>query len=104
MNRVVIALLIANGLSQVTAAEWCEGGNLHKATMAVWSKAEYANRLATASDFTAKVLKPKSMAELRKKAGDLEACLSSAAAKRKDEKASDVAALCAVILWSDELK
>jgi hypothetical protein len=64
-------------------ANWFEGGTLHKATMEQWSRATYANRLATSADFVKRLLKmnrlePQHLASLRKVAVELEEGISAA--------------------------
>ena len=52
---------------------WFEGGTLHRATLREWNAATSANRLATAADFAATILKARKLStdQLRPKAVEL---------------------------------
>jgi hypothetical protein len=82
--------------------QWYSGGTLHKLTIGEWKRGTPDNRLATASDFAATILKGKfsSMAELKSHAIDLEICITRSV---KDveidyEKINTVAAACAILM------
>jgi hypothetical protein len=51
MSLLLVVLL--SGL--VSAAEWYEGGTLHRAKVAEWKDATARNKLATCADFIAKM-------------------------------------------------
>ena len=51
MKKIFLSLLIVFGFAGFASAEWYDGGNLHQATMAEWSKATEANKLATCGDW-----------------------------------------------------
>ena len=68
---------------QSKATEWYSGGTLHRSTMREWRQATYSDRLATAADFSATLLKKqgrsvRSMNELRPIAVALETAISEA--------------------------
>ncbi len=103
--------------SFANAAEWYEGGNLHKATVRMWRKASYDNRLATSGDWFNKITK-KSNPDLQKKldgiekslgteiwlltlkqfSEKLEKCVSDTAADEKvckpSDKVAEIASIC----------
>lgn len=92
--------------SQVTSEnhEWYEGGTLHNASDSDWLGASDANRLATASDFVAK-LKDKfglanatSMDQFRGPAEQMNACLTEAAKARSGRSVSELASVCVLML------
>ena len=58
-----VALLVLASLTtapfqatSLAAGAWYSGGTLHKAKMKQWSRAPYADRLATSADFVTKML------------------------------------------------
>ena len=93
---IYFAVLVFN----VHAAEWYEGGTLHKATAAEWQAATASNKLATAADFLAAIKAARSMSELKTKGNALQKCITEST---KDSishnlKVSEVAAACVVLL------
>lgn len=49
--KLLLALTLALGLAGTAlAAEWYEGGTLHRATLAQWNQASSENKIATTSD------------------------------------------------------
>lgn len=61
--------------------EWYSGGTLHAAKMSTWSGSSYRNRLATSSDFVAKLmqmdgLRLPSVDQLKPAAEGMERCIS----------------------------
>jgi hypothetical protein len=96
---LLLSFLVSAGAEQ--KKEWYEGGTLHRKSALEWSKASHADRLATASDFTAKVTKPKSMSELKDKAVAMERCISTVAApstKNPKQPVAEIASACSIIL------
>jgi len=88
------------------AAEWYDGGNLHRANLASWSNAADQNRLATSADFAATVLEGRfsSMSELKAHALNLKICIDEVAegSQLGSQSISEVAAACAVLLgWQN---
>lgn len=81
---------------------WFEGGTLHRATLREWNAATPANRLATAADFAATILKSRrlSMDQLRPKAVELVEAIRPSAEDPKlgSMKVSEVAATSAMLL------
>jgi len=82
---------------------WYEGGTLHDATLAEWSNATDANRLATAADWTVIAFDGVPVLEIRIYANDLLICIDEifdGYLERSSEGApiSDLAALCAIKL------
>lgn len=51
LKSLVMTMAIALLVSAPSYAQWYNGGNLHRATVAEWRKASYENRLATAADW-----------------------------------------------------
>ena len=87
--------------------EWYSGGTLHKATGSSWQQASYANQLATAADFSAKLLEGEvrfsSMDQLKPYATELTKCITGATAGQggEDQEVSGIATLCAVLMgWN----
>ncbi|PHM65711.1 hypothetical protein Xsto_01863 [Xenorhabdus stockiae] len=48
---ITLALFLLTGVAH--AAEWYEGGNLHKSNAIAWQKANEKNKVATCADFIA---------------------------------------------------
>lgn len=92
--------------TRTSASEaWYSGGTLHKAKMREWSRSSYRNRLATSSDFTAKLLdidgkRIPPIDQLKPLAMLLEHNISTAnsGGVADDQKVSDVAAACWILL------
>jgi len=88
-----------------TRNEWYSGGTLHKATVAEWNPASYANRLATCGDFMATMMQKdgkriSSMEALRSEAAALERCITEAG--RGDhadtQSVATISALCYMLM------
>ena len=98
----VAVLMLAAACRRPVAHEpqWYEGGNLHQATLREWCAATDANRLATAADFAATILKGQnlSVGQLRPKAAALIEAIRPSAEKRElgSLQVSEVAASAAV--------
>lgn len=76
----LLGLLLS--VSVVSAANWYEGGTLHKATIVQWKRATQANKVATCADFIAYAHKNgdlkmsfSSMAAMKPYAVDLAKCI-----------------------------
>lgn len=85
--------------------EWYIGGTLNGATGSAWQQSSYDNRLATAADFSAKVLEGKvsSMDQLRPYATELASCITSATAgpESRNTRVTEIAAACIIMLkWN----
>ena len=86
---------------------WYGGGTLHKATVGQWKLGTPDNRLATASDFAAAILKGqfKSMDNLKDRATELEMCITGAVedVAMDGNPVGDIAAACAVLMdWKSK--
>ncbi|MHC1778464.1 MAG: zinc ribbon domain-containing protein [Lentimicrobium sp.] len=87
-----------------TEQKWYEGGTLHKATIAEWRTATTTNKLATCSDFVAKIRQDKGIAfdesEIKKESYDLMNCIDAAIIDVDVDnwKVSEMAATCLVLL------
>jgi hypothetical protein len=82
--------------------EWYEGGTLHKATARQWFDATPANRLATSADFVSGILKPRSMAEMKAQAEEMQTCISEAAPTSPSQSVAQLGAACAIVLgWKE---
>lgn len=84
MKKLLISVCMLFGLSAF-AQEWYEGGTLHSKTMKEWNVASYADRLATAADFTVTSLEKKGLNvsvmdwdDLKEKARAVKVCLDNA--------------------------
>jgi hypothetical protein len=87
--------------------EWYSGGNLHKLTVGEWKRGTPDNRLATASDFAATILKGQfsSMVELKYHASELETCITRSVSEVEinHEKINSIAAACAILMgWKSK--
>ena len=122
MKRLIIGLILVMLLVPVSCAqpapapapapapeaEWYEGGTLHKATVAEWHKATYANRLATSADFV--VVANRAEAErdfstVKPKAIELARCISESTkdiAEIQQHKVTEYAAVCITLLGYGE--
>lgn len=80
---------------------------MHKATVGQWKLGTPDNRLATASDFAAAILKGqfKSMDNLKDRATELEMCITGAVedVAMDGNPVGDIAAACAVLMdWKSK--
>ena len=106
----IILLLISNAailqnpteqFQEKRPGKWFEGGTLHEATIAEWKKATEENKLATCSDFIAKIKKVTSLEDLKKRSVELKVCITTATKglpSTDNAKVRDIAVLCAVEL------
>ena len=85
---------------------WYVGGTLHKATIAEWRTATAANKLATCSDFVAKIRLDKGIAyneqEIKVQAYELVSCIDAAIVDVEVDnwKVSEMAVTCLVLLYN----
>lgn len=70
LKQLIITIYMILFYSTLSYAEWYNGGNLHRATVAQWRMAPYANRLATSADWFAGITKAHNM-ELQRKMAEL---------------------------------
>ena len=100
---VVLGLLLA----PPSFAAWYSGGTLHRATVAEWRRATYANKLATSADWAitrpgvrAKVMRSGSIENIRPYAVQMLTCVDAAAgpAGYGALGVSELAAACAISL------
>jgi hypothetical protein len=89
------------------SGNWYGNGTLHRASVAEWNKATYANRLATAADWSisrpqikAKVKNSGSMDTLKPFAVELVSCINEAAAGKDygNMSATEIAAGCMILM------
>jgi hypothetical protein len=108
--------------SSCYSAKWYEGGNLHKATVQVWSQSAYSNKLATAGDWFMNITKaynpnlkseldklPTSqyLVALKRFAEQLEKCTSDTIAinsngrtfSNPNDKAAEIASICYLSMY-----
>lgn len=92
--------------SAASASQWYSGGTLHRATANQWRLAAYANKLATAADWVAAIMGERGvrqltggdMSRLRPYAAQLVTCIDEAAPAAGNQRASELAAACMVLL------
>lgn len=126
-----ILLLIVSGIlvlfvtSFASAREWYEGGDLHKATVSMWRKASYDNRLATSGDWFNEITKKRNP-DLQKKldnvyenlgkeawdlaykefSKELEKCVSGMAVEEKlwkpSDKVAEIASVCYISMYMSQ--
>ena len=100
-HGVFAILLVLVSTSPTMGAEWYEGGTLHKSTVAEWRSASSQNRLATAADFTAAILKDTStFDEALRRTPAMLVCINEASKARSvdTQEVATVAAACAILL------
>lgn len=115
MSSVLITLLAGcssestPSASSVAAAPpqedpWYVGGTLHQTYMGQWAVASERNRLATAADIAAAILKdrpggPRTPDDVRPHAEALRSCIDAAHTEQDRKRAvAEIAAACAVLL------
>lgn len=98
-RAVLMAMSVLVSATPATA-DWYSGGTLHGASGKEWKVAPAQNRLATAADFVAKVVKPTSMDDLREKSEELQICISEAVADPSGDgqEVSAIAAACVILM------
>lgn len=114
LSSVFVLLVTLSG----NAAEWYEGGNLHKATVRMWRVASYDNRLATSADWFTGITRNENPAlqkkldnlnkdqwflTLKECSKQLEICVSELAEEEKlfgpSGKVAEIAALCYIDMY-----
>jgi len=100
ISQAAVAVAILAFQFSAYAAEWYEGGTLHKATAGTWQKASSRNQLATAGDFVAGAKAANNMSQLKKRATAVQRCISSTTSEPQlsDLKVSELSALCIIRL------
>lgn len=81
--------------------EWYLGGNLHRSKIREWKSATDENKMATCADFIMKMKPNISLKEAKYYALNLKNCIDEATNgldEINDEKVSQIAATCAIIL------
>jgi hypothetical protein len=76
----------SENVNKINSKEWYTGGTLHNAYIAEWQEASYENKLATCSDWMAKLCGPKSdninkiqsLNELKEKSEEIIICVDKA--------------------------
>ena len=97
-----ISFILLSFFQIVQASEWYIGGTLHQSKISYWRNASSRNKLATCSDFVAKIPKGRRAAELhgmgklREMSYEVMVCIDTIAVKRQFDnyRVSEVAALC----------
>lgn len=102
---MLISVLAALSLcSSPAVADWYAGGNLHRANAGQWQSATPANRLATASDWTARILGEQNVREigltgLKGYSQNMSDCVTQATSGGPPNlSVSEVAAACAILM------
>lgn len=102
MKRTVLVTLTMLVLtSPALSAEWYEGGTLHNSTIKEWRNASPQNRLATAGDFTAAILKDSlTFEEVVLRTPAMLSCINEVAKtpNANRQKVAAIGALCAILL------
>lgn len=121
------SLLVLSIASFASAREWYEGGDLHKATVGMWRKASYENRLATSGDWFNEITKTNNPDLLKKLdniydnlgkeawdlaykefSKELEICVSGIAVEEKlwkpSDKVAEIASVCYISMYLSEGK
>jgi hypothetical protein len=99
---VVLAAIILS--SAPVFADWYSGGNLHRSTASQWHGASSANRLATAADWSVRILSENRVRQLgmtgwRTYSQELADCVSAATSGGPQNQAvSEIAAACAILM------
>jgi len=86
-------------------SEWYSGGTLHDAKMSAWSRSSYTNRLATSSDFVARLMQLDGMKlppvdQLKPVAEGMERCISetNSGGVADSQDVTTVAAACWILM------
>lgn len=85
-------------------ADWYSGGTLHRATASQWHAASSANRLATAADWSVRILSENRIRQLGMRgwqnyAQQLADCVSTATSGGPQNQAvSEIAAACVILM------
>lgn len=99
---IAIFTFLAVLASQALAAQWYEGGTLHRASGRVWQQASQEDRLATSADFAATVLQGQvsTLERLKPYAVKLRGCITRATEEEGagSQKVSEIAAACVILM------
>ena len=108
MKAIILSIFIAVlSATSIYAAEWYEGGTLHRSKISQWSSASFSNRLATCADFIANRPQAKRLIRsagtvdaIKDMAYELEKCVSTTAAGGEADTMSvaEVGAMCMILL------
>ncbi len=93
-------LAASESRERLSQLKWYEGGTLHGKTVAEWHAASSRDRLATSSDFVAKIRKFDSLADMLVAAHGMQTCITTASPDEGVQhlKVSEMAASCAILL------
>ena len=93
-------LAASEARENLAGLKWYEGGTLHGKTVAEWRAASSRDRLATSSDFVAKIRKFDSLADMLVAAHGMQTCITTASPDEGVQhlKVSEMAASCAILL------
>lgn len=110
LSILVIGIFLLSACGAPTTApeapqtEWYSGGTLHKATVAEWHEATYANRLATCADFVVTANREEAerdFSTVKPKAIELEKCITQATkdiVEIQHHEVAEYAASCTILL------
>jgi len=104
---VLVVFFLIIPFAVYAGGKWYENGTLHRASVAEWNRATYANKLATAADWAitrpqikTKVKNSGSIDTLRPFASQLVTCVNEAAAGQGygSMSVAEVAASCMILM------
>jgi hypothetical protein len=80
---------------------WYEGGTLHRASVNEWRRAEYRNKLATASDWIVATKNADNLEDAKYRAGELIICVDTTVAGLDiaSMNAAEIAAACLTLMY-----
>lgn len=103
--KYLLPLTLLLGAQQVFAADWYEGGTLHKSTASEWSAGSARDKLATSADWTASILGAGRIGQIggidamRPYAKSLVTCIDEATKGQPGHlKTTQIAAACAKLM------
>jgi len=98
--RICLFVVLLVSTLPSKAAEWYEGGTLHKASAREWHAATLENQLASSADMLTATKAASGMDQLKVRATALRTCITEATNDRSlyEQKVADIGALCIVIL------
>lgn len=93
---VLFVCLLATGATAAASAQQLPGGDLHNATLRVWSQASDANQFATTSDLVERILNLHDPIAVRPKARQVQRCISRIASdfQQGSQAVADTALAC----------
>lgn len=104
MNFFIVVTAAATIVAAPAYANWHSGGTLHRVTASEWHAASSANRLATAADWSVRILPESRIRHLgmrgwRDYSQELADCVSKATSGGSQNQAvSEIAAACAILM------